>query len=384
MYSKYPKSNFVSRLITQKKYIIIFVVSIIAYSYFRMGITFLAVEELDIPSGLGIDLIRKGVKDVEYSTPISFYNYGGKEGISKIMGTGVGSSIAETRETRQLLGNKKMILGLERILILSEAYSRFGIKTEREVMFKNPLINDTAFLAVCKGKAENILNYDIGLYPTAADFIDGMLKRSVEYNFFSGKYEIIDMFRIVGAEGRNFVLPYIEIKEDVLKITGMALFKDEKMVRKIGIDRARAMNLLRENNVRGMLVLQKNSKEYIAYYATTKRKVRCEKKDNKYNFVIDIALNGEIVENNLFQDIHKSSGTMRKFQNQMSENVEKISYDFINEMQSVYKIDCLELGKVAVAKYGRHTGVDWNEIVSNSDIKVNVEVKVDKMGRGEY
>lgn len=38
----------------------------------------------------------------------------------------------------------------------------------------------------------------------------------------------------------------------------------------------------------------------------------------------------------------------------------------------------------AAAKYGRETGIDWNEEVSNADIKVNVVVKIDKIGTGQY
>ena len=53
-------------------------------------------------------------------------------------------------------------------------------------------------------------------------------------------------------------------------------------------------------------------------------------------------------------------------------------------MKNEYKVDCLQLGWVAAAKYGRDTGVDWDEVVSNSDIKVNVKVNVDKVGRGQY
>jgi hypothetical protein len=61
--------------------------------------------------------------------------------------------------------------------------------------------------------------------------------------------------------------------------------------------------------------------------------------------------------------------------------------DFIGKMQSQYKIDVLELGRVAAANFGRGTGTDWNEVICNVDltnIKVNVNVKVDNMGRGDY
>jgi hypothetical protein len=50
-------------------------------------------------------------------------------------------------------------------------------------------------------------------------------------------------------------------------------------------------------------------------------------------------------------------------------------------------VDVFELGRVAAANFGRGTGTDWNEVICNVDltnIKVNVNVKVDNMVRGDY
>lgn len=53
-------------------------------------------------------------------------------------------------------------------------------------------------------------------------------------------------------------------------------------------------------------------------------------------------------------------------------------------MQNEYKIDCLELGREAAAKYGRGENIDWDEVVCNSKIQVNVNVKLTGIGRGDY
>ncbi|WP_369700401.1 hypothetical protein [Clostridium estertheticum] len=44
----------------------------------------------------------------------------------------------------------------------------------------------------------------------------------------------------------------------------------------------------------------------------------------------------------------------------------------------------LDLGRIAVAKYGRSKGTDWDKVISNSDIKVNVKFTVDTQGRGSF
>lgn len=164
----------------------------------------------------------------------------------------------------------------------------------------------------------------------------------------------------------------------------MAFFKKDKVIRKIDMASTKIMNLLRENNVYGILTLQKTSDKYITYYCKSKRKVRCIKKDDKYTFYIDLSLKGEILENSLYKDLISNPKTMNKFKAELSEQVKKQCNEFILKMQNEYEFDCLQLGQIAVAKYGRHSGVDWDEIVSNSDINVNVKIEVTSTGRGNY
>ena len=68
----------------------------------------------------------------------------------------------------------------------------------------------------------------------------------------------------------------------------------------------------------------------------------------------------------------------------MSNKIEFMCNDFINRMKNQYKSDLLELGVVAAAKYGRNTNTDWDKVIRESEIKVNVNVNVDKFGRGDY
>ncbi|MCT4620650.1 MAG: Ger(x)C family spore germination protein [Marinisporobacter sp.] len=381
MDKNFYKTKLFYNLIIQEKNIIIFIVFIVLYIYFRNGVNYLPVETLNIPSGFSLDL---SPSDKNFSVSMSFYDYYEEEKVSSTTYTIVDRSLSHIIEKLQLYLNKKMITGVEKAYIFSEEYSKFGIKNLIDIDFKDPSINDTVVLAICNGKVEDILNFKIPSYPNAADYIEGMIENSKENNFFSDHYKLIDIFVRIGAEGKNIVLPYIEIKDNKLKITGMALFKKDKMVRKIDMEEARVMNLLREDNVKGILVLKEKTKQYISYHAQTSRKVRCEKKGGKYIFYINLSLNGNIIENELFPNIYSDPVSMKAFKSAMKKKVEEMSVDFLNKMQKDYEIDCLNLGKVAASKYGRHTGVDWNKVVADSKIIVNVDIKVDNMGRGDY
>lgn len=369
--------------INRKLSLVVIVVFLVFYLYFRNGNVYVPAEQLNIPTGIGVDIIEGEKDNVEYVIPISFYNFAEEEKITSFILTGKGSNIPETRESRQLLSNKKVLLGLEKAVFISEKFSKYGIRELVDIMFKNELVNDNSFMIVNKGKAEDILAFKIEGFPSSTDYIEGMILNSVEGNFFSDSYKFLDIFLTLDAEGKSLALPYIEIVEDKIEITGMALFTEDKMVEKIDIDKARVMNLLREDDVRGTLVLKEQDK-HIGYTALSKRKVKCEKKGDKYTFTIDLSLVGGIVDNNLYPDISNNRNTMNKFERKMKDYIKEIISEFIKEMQEEYRIDCLSLGQVAAATYGRGKGIDWNKVVTESEIVVNIEVKVDGMGRGDY
>ena len=341
------------------------------------------IEELNIISGLGNDIEIKG-NIVKYTTPFSVYLFESEGKIESTLKIGTGSNLAETRQTRQLMDDKQSILGLEKVFVLSQDTASYGIKSIIDLLFRNSNLNATAYTMVCKGKAADILGMNIKGYPSSADYIQGLIKNSVYYNFFSNNYKGLDMFFSIDSEGRNLALPYIEMTDKGVNITGMALFNKDKMVTKIDINQLKIMNIMRENNVRGILSIQQTPKEAVSYHATSKRKISCTKEGDKYKFTINIDLNGDIINDTLYKGLDKDPKKTDEFDTVMAEQVKKNCNDFITKMKNVYKVDCLQLGQIAAAKYGRQTGADWNPIVCNSEIEVNVKVNIVKTGRADY
>ena len=245
--------------------------------------------------------------------------------------------------------------------------------------------NDMAYMAVCKGKAEDYLKYKVKGYSNSSEYIGGLVEASVNYNFFSDNYKLIDAYVRIGAEGRSLVLPYIEITEEGIEITGMAIFKEDKMVAIADMKNSKILNLLKNDDVKGVISLQKSPKVYIDFEGKTgKRKVKCYKQGDKYSFNIDLTFTGTVINNEMYADMIKDINKKKEFEKDMAKSIEKQCDDFIKIMKSDYKIDCIALGREAAAKYGRQKKIDWNEVVSSADIKVNVKVKVDLQGRGDY
>ena len=348
------------------------------------------VENLEIPVGVGAD-IEKAPSYTTYIVPVLIHSSeNGNKVVSNVL-SGEGSTMGRTRENRQLKSGKKFLIGLNRVFILSEEASRNGLRNFLDINLNNADINDRAFCIVCRGKSEDILKYKVKGYPSSAEYIYGMIKNLNQFNFFSSQYTVMDLVVRVDAEGRNTLLPYIEITgntgkgaDNLIKTTGVAIFNRDKMIAKTDIKEAKVINLLKENNVKGILTLQRNSKKYADFYATSKRKVKCYRENGTYTFIINLDLKGNVLNNELNKNIYKNPKEMKMFEQDIEKLVVEMCNRTISQVKNKYKVDILDLGRVAAAKYGRETGTDWNEVISKSDIQVNVKVKVDTQGRGEY
>lgn len=343
-----------------------------------------SVEDLGISVGVGMGIDKNGKGDIKYRVSTTANEYRQDETVESILGTGVGYTIGETRENRQKKIGKKFFLGLSKVYLIEEEYAKYGIRALVDVNFKNPVVNDDSFLVICKGKNEEYFKYTVPGYDNSAEYISDMIKNSASYNFFKQNYLFENAILSMDAEGKNIVSPYIEIMEDGIKIIGMGVFKKDKLAALLDMNDTRIMNMLRENKVIGILTIQDGTGKYVNFEAKSKRKITCAKIGDKYTFIIDLNLEGEIINNVLYKNMAGDTKVVKKFEADMSKQVKELCTAFLDKMKKEYKIDCLQLGWVAAAKYGRDTGVDWDEVVSNSNIIINVKVDVDKVGRGEY
>lgn len=344
----------------------------------------LSVEELDIYLGAGVGINKYGEADTEYRIPATLNAYKLDGSVERVISTGVGSTIGKTRENRQNKIGNKLFFGLAKLYLIEEEYAEFGIRPLIDVNFKNPAVNNDLYVVVCKGRSEEYFRRSIPGYDNSAEYISDMIKNSINYNFFTGNYILKNAVLLMDAEGKNVVSPYIELMEDGIKLTGMVVFKRDKLAAILDMKDTKTMNMLRENNVNGILTIQKDSQKYINYEAKSKRKITCAKIGDKYTFTIDLNLKGEIINNELYKDMASKIEVTEKFEEDMAKQVKEMCTGFLEKMKNEYKVDCLQLGWVAAAKYGRDTGVDWDKVVTNSEIKVNVKVQVDKVGRGQY
>ncbi|KZL92764.1 Ger(x)C family spore germination C-terminal domain-containing protein [Clostridium magnum] len=364
----------------------LFALIVIFFTFIFLGLDLnrVPIEDLSVKAGGGFDIEKTSGGNVIYRIPNVVYIFEENKPVSNKILIGTASTVGETREDRANRLDKKEVSGHEKCYILSDKVASYGIKPILNLLYKDSQLNDICIFVVCKGETLPYLQYNAQGYSTSLEYIEALINSSKYYNFFSVDYDATNVFVRVGAEGRNLILPYIELKESGPEIAGSVIFNKDKLAAKLDMKNTKIANLLRYDDVKGLLTIQKSPKEYVNFYATSMRKVRCKVIDGKYNFFIDLNIKGEPISNEMYKDMITDLPQMEKFEKDMALEVEKMCNDFIEKMKYGYKVDCLELGRVAAATTGRRTGEDWNKVIVNSNITVNVSMHVNLHGRGDY
>lgn len=366
-----------------KRLYIILILSIGLYLYFLENPFYLPIDQLDITTTIGIDFDENSNKKFKIST--STYNFSSDVPLPSLTHNDEGSTLLEARQKNQLSSNKKLIYGTDKTIVFSEDFANHGILDVLKPYFSDPTTIDTNYLMVCKGSAKDLLTKKIPGYPNLGDFLESLIKSSYASNFLSKNYQLIDAFVRVDTEGRSLVLPYIDYDEDskLIKIIGSALFDKDKMIGLLNIDDTKYLNLLREKSVVGLITLKESENDYVNFFATSKRKVKASKVDDNYIFDIYINLTGDIVCNNLYSGLLDES-SKQELQNKLETLVKNNCNSLIQKTKSTIKTDIFEIGRYGVAITGHGKNIDWNEQVVNSTINVHVNVKIDKLGRGDF
>lgn len=357
------------------------------------------IEDVGILIGVGYDIeITDGI--VKFVDPAEIPIISESKRSSSVF-TGKGNTIYTLVENRMTKMNTRFTLGTELITLISEERAKYGIEDIIDEILRDPKSNLNQLITINKGKCQDYFDITNDNNETNSEILYNLCRLAHLSNFFPKGITISDFFQMYFQEGRKIYLPYIELANDKPQITGIALFNDDKMVLKISIEEAKLLNLLRNEQGKGYLYLSAGEDleyfdiesfdqyfniisyspiKYIDFYGKSRRKVKVSMIDNRLKYDISVNISGNILTNTIIkQKLDKK--TIKLIENVFTNKMQKQLNDEVSKIQCTYQDDFLDLGKYAVAKYGRLSEYSSKEYFQNSIINVKVNFTIDSVGR---
>lgn len=342
---------------------------------------FTPIENYNFMAGVGFDINTSLTTD-KYEVPVSVYEYNPDGSVSSFLLDAIGSSTVEARIDRQLHSGKSFCLGTEKTYVFSKEISYNGIAAALDGLLNNTQVPNRALFVTTSNSPKDILALNIPGYPSSPDYIDGLMSSLKVHTFYTGNSSLFDAYVNNRTEGKKFVAPNIDIINNKLYLTAFSIFNNGKMIASVPVSSMINFNLLRNNKCHGLLNYTENSKNFLTFTTSSKRKVVCKKKDNKFFFDIYIEASGKIVNNNYMNNLSISLDQKYALEKRIATHYETSLQSFVDNMKSYYKVDLLDLGFVAASKYGRNLISDWDETVTTSPIKVHFKFSIDEFGIG--
>lgn len=329
------------------------------------------------------DLIREEEKTKEqdqimisFLTPVMDKDAKEKSRIIKAAGETVG-------DARAVRANRYSTVTVTEIksTLLGESLARQGLSDTLEVLYRNPFLSYQDNLAVVEGNAGDVLKPKTTV--NIGETINSLLEEIPEQNFVP-RVTLADFRKDVLNYGRNPVLPMLsKMGEDDVEISGLAVFKKDRMVGKFDQNQMKYLTLLRGEKANGVItyLLPGTEDVYVTLSGTNSRKVNVELTEDKAYINIDIFLVVDIIE---VQKNYIFNENLERFQ-----LTEEGARDYIVSkcgevlayLQNDYQVDALNIGAAARARYGKEIEfLDWDRLFAGSDITVNAQVKIRNYG----
>lgn len=343
---------------------------------------FVEIEDVDFVAGLGYDLDTSLDKKF-YSLPVLIYDYDKSGNTSSHIVDSKGQTPVEARINRQFHSGRKFVLGSEKVYLFSNKISKDGISIQLDGLLNNPQASPSALFITTSNDPKDVLSMKIEGYPTAPDYMSGLIKSLGAYSFFPHNQTISTAFKENCTEGCKFIAPNIDIVSNKLELTSMSVFDKGKMVASIPPKYMKYINTLRSSSGRGIATISYDDKRFISFTVLFNRKIKCNKNiDGTFRFDIDVKFRGQISNNSYYNNLIFSPSQKKIMEERISNYIKSNLTDFINIMRTEYKMDLLNLGYVAATKYGRNKIENWDTEILNSTINVNVDFTITKLGIG--
>lgn len=362
-------------------------------------------NNLSIVTGIGID---KAESDA-YRVTVQIVNPG--QVSSKEMAAGgnspvlvydeTGATIPEAIGRMTMKEPRQLLFSHVRVIVLGEDIAREGIANPLDYIARNSALRTDFFLEVAHGtSAANILRTYMMVDPIQANNLYTMLETSDRLWAATGKIRFDQLLDDLNTEGKNATLTGVSIigsdtsniddtrngqyikPPSMLKFSGMAVFKHQRMIGWINEGETKALNYVQSSVNRSSAFLPcPNGGNISLDVVDASSKIRARVKEGKPSFDVYLRLEVDVSGMECDLDLSKSA-TLATIKQMGDEKLHDIVDGAIKRLQREFGSDIFGFGSVLHRRYPDiwHKIDDWDETFRTVPITVHADNIIRRTG----
>lgn len=275
-------------------------------------------------------------------------------------------------------------------MLYGEALARRGLHLINDYPERTGRFGINLPIGVVEGKARDALHIDVERSPNPAFFLRDLLRTANKQNFIVNM-NLQQFTHHAHSPGLNPVLPLLRVYRDPdakqpsrkVKISGTAIFKEDRMIAKVDTKESEVLTLLRGWRAAGnftQAVQTANGMDNVTVSCSNKRKVKVRRVGDEYYYTVTVLLDGTLAEHSLREQMIDGK-YVRQIESSFEKSLKKRCDTFIDMMQHEFKVDCIDITGYALAKWrGELEQQDFSELVQHYHINVAVKLNITEAG----
>lgn len=343
------------------------------------------IEDATLVSGLAVD---KGEQD-NYKVTVEIVNLNQGEGEqpSAMLISGEGPTVYSALENINAATSKQLFFSHAKVIAISEEVAKEGLIDIIDVIVRDNelrITNDVVVAKECKA-AQLFTAADSG-NPIRSYEIAALLGNESNTVSVVPRVRVFELINIIGSSGVSAILPafgYWESdRENSLKVSGAAVFKEDKLVSFLDTKQSKIMSLLQGQTKEGIISqpIKTETKEYMTVKIfESKTDINHSRTEGKVVMNIDVNMVVGINELTVKENVMDEKGRnelIKKLENSIKSDIESLVY----EMQAA-KTDVFGFGE----RIYKESPDLWEKLRKTDyfpELEINTKVKVKLRGTG--
>lgn len=344
---------------------------------FLSGCSFLPtniVNEIDMSQAVGYDLAgKKGIKGT-----IVFPSFKKDKTSSSEVRTAIGES---SKEIRSILNNETrypLVSGQLRVALYGKNIAKKGINDFVDTLHRDPSIGSLVQMAIVDGDVNQLLKMKKYKNENISIHIQELLEQNMKKGLLPQTNLQSFLFQFFQI-GQDPYLPLVKKVADNIRITGMAIFKDDRYVTSIPMKDFFIFKALVDTNSTGLReFILANRDKVVLETLSSNAKYKVKMVHGQPEFTINLKMKTKLQEFAPSEE-QRHSFDKKKYQKQVEQQLEKSALAIITKFQK-HKVDPLGLGAKYKENFREFNEKQWKQVYPTVKIHVNADLEIVQTG----
>ncbi len=300
------------------------------------------INDMSIVSGISIDY-EKDKYNVAFEI-LNTQNKENQETDEKVYAAfGSGSSLSEAFSNTSLeLANFPYMAHLKTIII-SEEVARYHVEDIIDFLIRDNHIRNIFYLTVAKGgSAYDILSKTDKNNPVVSTAIANLIDSDIYANHIASNLNFEQFVMNIIDPRKDTYVSSIEIKDDILKLGPLAIFKSYQMQEYLTEEESATFNVMigESKEVHFKVSCPNDASKFISLTTFNKPKSNVQIDDN--NVTLKTEVETRIVENHCtmnFKDSNTYEQIEKQIKNQLEKNMQKVMETSLKNDSDIFRIE---------------------------------------------